>query len=84
MSNSNFRTIYPECLVCMEPIKPSDEECYIFDGPGPEFNNCVCRRCMKQARRQIRQTVDEAIFNDWDEYIFTRLKPVPTPIEEEF
>lgn len=82
MSNADFRTIHPTCMSCMEPI--TDSECYVFDGPGSDFYNCVCESCIKKARKKIKKNVDEAIFNDWDEYIFTRWKTTPVRIEEEF
>ena len=82
MSNADFRTIHPTCMSCMEPI--TDSECYVFDGPGPEFDNCVCEDCIKKARKKMKKNIDEVIFNDWDEYIFTRLKTTPVRIEEEF
>lgn len=82
MNKADFRVVYPECMVCMEPIK--DDECYIFDGPGPVFDNCVCEACMKKERKKMKKNIDEAIFNDWDEYIFTRWKTTPVKIEEEF
>ena len=82
MSNADFRTIHPTCMSCMEPI--TDSECYVFDGPGSDFYNCVCEDCIKKARKKMKKNIDEVIFNDWDEYIFSRWKTTPTRIEEEF
>ena len=82
MNKADFRIIHPTCMICDEVI--TDDECYILEGPGPSFDNCIHKSCIKKEMKIMKRNNSEVIYNDYHEYIIEKLKTTPVNIEEDF